>query len=110
MELNIQNAVDVINGFVFLQRFPTFLKTQVLSLSFFLDTYLEYLISFVTHFIKDPARNSARGMQYLGPIIEERQKCLDKFGDSWVEKPVRRTSLVLPRDLPSIGRMIFFRG
>ena len=29
-------------------------------------------------------------MRLLGPIIEERRKCLDQFGEEWNDKPVRR--------------------
>jgi len=69
MKLNLQNAVDLMSGGVFLQYFPKFLEP------------------FMALFIKNPALNCARGMQYLAPIIKERQRCIDKFGDSWAEKP-----------------------
>jgi hypothetical protein len=36
-------------------------------------------------------------MKYLGPIIEERRKHLDKreYGEAWVDKPVCRSRSLL---------------
>jgi hypothetical protein len=29
-----------------------------------------------------------RGMEHLDPIIKDRQRCLDEYGEEWEEKPV----------------------
>ncbi|KAH0837795.1 hypothetical protein J3R83DRAFT_5979 [Lanmaoa asiatica] len=53
------------------------------------------LDSFIALFIPNITQSTERAMKHLAPIIEERQRCLDKYGNNWVDKPVCRSYLLL---------------
>ena len=44
-----------------------------------------------TRFLTNINQSNQRGMKLLGPIIEERKRSLDEYGNDWVDKPVSRS-------------------
>ncbi|KAF9237105.1 cytochrome P450 [Melanogaster broomeanus] len=66
---NIQFTLDVVKGGVIIALFPKFMA------------------AFVARFMTSVPGSTRRGMKHLGPIIEERKKCLEEHGPAWADKP-----------------------
>ncbi|KAG9310147.1 cytochrome P450 [Chiua virens] len=69
LDLNLRFTLDVVQGGKTILRFPRFLAPLV------------------AHFMTDVPGSTKRGMKHLGPIIEERLKCLKEYGVDWADKP-----------------------
>ncbi|KAF9237104.1 cytochrome P450 [Melanogaster broomeanus] len=67
--LNIQFTLDVAKGGIIIGLFPKFMA------------------SVVARFMTSVPGSTRRGVKHLGPIIEERKKCLEKYGPAWADKP-----------------------
>ncbi|KDQ57928.1 hypothetical protein JAAARDRAFT_34744 [Jaapia argillacea MUCL 33604] len=68
-QLNIQFTIDVVKGAAIINLFPSFLKPLAGRL-----------------FTNVPA-SIERGMKHLQPLIEERLKCMEEYGEDWSDKP-----------------------
>lgn len=82
---------------IFFSVFPHFWRRRFLSV-FCINSSIHIFLnfdSFVAPFITNITHSIKRGMEYLAPIIEERRRLLDKYGDEWVDKPVSRSHLLL---------------
>ncbi|KAF9237109.1 cytochrome P450 [Melanogaster broomeanus] len=69
VDLNIQFTLDVVKGGIIIGLFPKFMAP------------------FVARFMTSVPGSTRRGMKHLGPIIEERKKCLEEYGAAWADKP-----------------------
>ncbi|KAG9310148.1 cytochrome P450 [Chiua virens] len=69
LDLNLRFALEVVRGRDVILGFPRFLAP------------------FVAHFMTDVPGSTKCGMKHLGPIIEERLKYLEEYGDKWADKP-----------------------
>ncbi|KAF9237108.1 hypothetical protein BU15DRAFT_63481 [Melanogaster broomeanus] len=68
--LNIQFIFDIVKGGIIIRLFPKFMAP------------------FVARFMTSIPGSTSRVMKHLGPIIEERKKCLEEYGPAWAGKPV----------------------
>ncbi|KAI9571037.1 cytochrome P450 [Boletus coccyginus] len=68
-DLNLRYTLDVIQGADEIRRFPRFLAPLV------------------AYFMTDVPGTTKRAMRHLGPIIEERLKLQEEYGNDWAEKP-----------------------
>ncbi|KAF9236822.1 cytochrome P450 [Melanogaster broomeanus] len=69
IDLNIRFAMDIVKGGITIGLFPNFLAPLV------------------ARFMTSIPGNTRRGMKHLGPIIEERQKYIEKYGNAGADKP-----------------------
>ncbi|EMD41691.1 hypothetical protein CERSUDRAFT_79328, partial [Gelatoporia subvermispora B] len=69
LDLAINFTTSVIQSRAILSLFPAFMKPVV------------------GFFLRSAQRSSKRAMKHLQPIIEEREKQVQEFGDDWTEKP-----------------------
>ncbi|KAF9233835.1 cytochrome P450 [Melanogaster broomeanus] len=69
IDLNLRFTLDAFKASVIIGFFPNFMTPLVAPL------------------VTTAPGNIRRGMKLLRPIIEERQKQLDEYGDTWADKP-----------------------
>ncbi|KAF9237107.1 cytochrome P450 [Melanogaster broomeanus] len=69
VDLNIQFIFDIVKGGIIIRLFPKFMAP------------------FVARFMTSIPGSTRRVMKHLGPIIEERKKCLEEYGPAWAGKP-----------------------
>ncbi|KAG6329792.1 hypothetical protein ID866_9296 [Astraeus odoratus] len=60
---------------------------DVMTDAFMLNMFPKFLVPLMANFIKNTARGIERAMRHLGPIIEQRQKCISDYGNEWTDKP-----------------------
>ncbi|KAF9246259.1 cytochrome P450 [Melanogaster broomeanus] len=77
VDLGLQFTLDVLKGAMIIGLFPIFMAPLV------------------GQFMTSIPGDTKHGMEHLGPIIEERQKCLDKYGTTWADKPICRSNDLL---------------
>ncbi|KAI9571035.1 cytochrome P450 [Boletus coccyginus] len=68
-DLSLRYTLDVVHGADEIRRFPRFLAPLV------------------AYFMTDVPGTTKRAMRHLGPIIEERLKLQEEYGNDWAEKP-----------------------
>ncbi|KAF9236823.1 cytochrome P450 [Melanogaster broomeanus] len=66
--LNIQFTLDVVKGGIIIGLFP------------------KIIAPLVARFMTKVPGSTRRGMKHLGPVVEKRQKYLDKYGNAWIDK------------------------
>ena len=49
---------------------------------------LEKCVRLASRLLTNVPKNIARGVEHLGPIIEERLKMREQYGKDWQDKPV----------------------
>jgi len=69
IRLNIQFTFEAITGGVIIGLFPGFLAPLV------------------ARFMTTVPGSVRRAMEHLAPMIEQRQKCYEQYGDAWADKP-----------------------
>jgi len=69
VDLNIRFTMDIVKAGIIIGLFPNFLAPLV------------------ARFLTSIPGSTRRGIRLLGPIIEERQKYLEKYGNAWADKP-----------------------
>ena len=53
-----------------------------------------FVVRFAKHFVTNLPARLAQAVKHLGPVIKERYRLLELYGDNWNEKPVRRRPLL----------------
>lgn len=89
IDLNLQYTLHVVKGALIVRLFPNFLKPLVASIACpSSEPGSQLRDSFAARFFTKVVQSNERGRRLLGPIIEERKRYLDEYGDQWADKPV----------------------
>lgn len=89
--LNIEFTIDVVKGALLINQFPDVLKPSDAVLSRTHNSYADgicLIFRIAGRLFTKVESQVRRQMRHLGPIIEERRRGLEEYGDDWEDKPV----------------------
>ena len=86
IDLTIQFTLLAAQGSTVIRPFPKLLKPSV-TLPVYTSVF-DHNDSLITWFLTRLVHCNERARRLVGPIIEERQRCLNEYGTKWADKPV----------------------
>ena len=89
--LNLTFAVNVIKFGLIISMFPRPLKPCVIP-SICVETHLtEFHLSIVSRILSNLPSQIRQEVEFIRPLVEERFKKMEEYGENWDDKPVCQT-------------------
>jgi hypothetical protein len=87
LALNLSFSKDVVLGGKTVSLFPRFLQPCAFFDLLYRDCHL-YFTSIAVSLLTNINAQVRRGMRHLVPVIQDRQRHIDEYGQDWDNKPV----------------------